>query len=82
MGEFRVSRASIIYKASIRYIDLLYGSCNGNYPPENVLDIKVTADDAQRLTLIIKALTLSPEPITRTTLHWVPVGAILKNDHS
>ena len=23
------------YKASIRYIDLQKGSCNGNYPPEN-----------------------------------------------
>ena len=23
------------YKASIRYIDLLSGSYNGNYPPEN-----------------------------------------------
>ena len=31
-GEFRV------YRASIRYIDLLEGSYNGSYPPENVLD--------------------------------------------
>ena len=31
-GEFRV------YRASRRYIDLLQGSYNGNYPPENVLD--------------------------------------------
>ena len=27
------------YKASIRYIDLLYGSYNGNYPPGIVLDL-------------------------------------------
>ena len=26
------------HKASIRYIDLLEGSYNGDYPPENVLD--------------------------------------------
>ena len=32
-GEFRV------YRASIRYIDLQKISYNGNYPPENVLDI-------------------------------------------
>ena len=26
------------YKASIRYIDLLLGFYNGNYPPENALE--------------------------------------------
>ena len=26
------------HKASRRYMDLLEGSCNGNYPPENVLE--------------------------------------------
>ena len=31
-GEFRV------YRASKRYVDLLYGSYNGSYPPENVLE--------------------------------------------
>ena len=25
----------------MRYIDLLYGSYNGNYPPENVLDLEL-----------------------------------------
>ena len=29
----------LLYKASIRCIDLLEGSYNGNYPPENVLDL-------------------------------------------
>ena len=27
------------YRASIGYIDLLSGSYNGNYPPENVLKL-------------------------------------------
>ena len=35
-GEFRVYRG--FHKASIRYVDLLEGFYNGNYPPENVLD--------------------------------------------
>ena len=34
-GEFRVIYG--FYGASIRYIDLLEGSYNGNYSPENVL---------------------------------------------
>ena len=29
------------YKASIKYIDLLYGSYNGDYPPENVLELRL-----------------------------------------
>ena len=37
-GESRVYRAH--YKASIRYINLLEGSYNGNYPPENVLELR------------------------------------------
>ena len=35
-GEFRVFRAST---KLLWYIELLYGSYNGNYPPENVLDL-------------------------------------------
>ena len=40
-GEFRVHRATI-RKASIRYIDLLEGFYNGNYPPEIVPDYNPT----------------------------------------
>ena len=38
-GEFRV------YSASIRYIEIFEkGSCNGSYPPENVLDSLLLSD--------------------------------------
>ena len=41
--------------ASIRYIDLLKGSYNSNYPPENVLD--EGADEALKQTV-------NPKPST------------------
>ena len=45
MGSLGFSRASIRLASirytdlRIRYTDLRKGSCNGSYPPENVLDL-------------------------------------------
>ena len=43
-GELRVQKG--FYKASIMYIDLQKGSYNGNYPPENVLDMGRSGSEA------------------------------------
>ena len=59
-----------IYEASIRYIDLLEDSYNGNYPLENVLDH--TTDGKSRHAGILAA---SVPPLRREVMKQTWRGA-------